>query len=442
MKAVKLDPLSLSYQNTSGKRVVGRHAFAVLDVASNKCYRRWPRKHATLGITPIFFAVLALLSCYACAPVDHSANKEEETPKEVLSVPAEKIDIAPKPLPSGPRYRIEAAVQNVRERDLLTTNGFWTVFHGILGLGPNVKLVDPVTHKKFNAVEYICNGGELEGLEFIPTKWGLDVRTTGPTGRGQGHQDYFIAEMSTWRIPPTQKFRVYGKDYTFADFINHTKMRASVSRNPELKWSNQELSWATIVIGQYLGTDLKWTNGYGEKLRFEDLVRYELDAKMAEAACGGTHRLYGLNYVYHLHLEKGGQTVGVWKEIVDMTAKYRDLAKKYQNADGSFSTDFFNGPGNADDKERRINTTGHILEFLALALSDADIKEQWVQDAANALALMILELHAQPIQGGSLYHAVHALLMYYARVYDRETLGPPELHIPLAPGGTVSDKGS
>jgi hypothetical protein len=374
----------------------------------------------------IHVAGCAALLLWACAPVDRSTEKQEETSKAKTPVAAEKLNIPPAALPSGPRSRIEAAVQNVRERDLLTTNGFWTVFHGILGLGPGVKLTDPETHQKFNAVDYICNGGQLAGLEFIPTQWGLDVRTTGPTGRGQGHQDYFIAEMSTWRMSPKLKFKVYGKDYTFQDFINHTKMRASVTRN-------QELSWALIVIGQYLGTDLQWTNAYGEKLRFEDLVRYELDQPINEAACGGTHRLYGLNYVYHLHLEHGGRTEGVWKEVVERTKKYRDLAKKYQNPDGSFSTEFFAGPGNAEDRPQRIYTTGHMLEFLCLALSDAEIKEQWVQDAANALALLILELHDQPVEGGRLYHAVHALLMYYARVYDRETLGPPELHIPLAP---------
>jgi hypothetical protein len=366
------------------------------------------------------------LFCAACAPVDHSATKDEEKSTEASNVSPEKLQIAPKALPKGPRYRIEAAVQNVRDRDLLTTNGFWTVFHGILGLGPSVKLVDPVTREKFNAVDYICKGRPLEGLEFIPTEWGLDVRTTGPTGRGQGHQDYFIAEMAVWGMAPSRKFRVYGKEYTFADFINHTKMRASVAKN-------QELSWAIVVIGRYLGTDLEWTNGFGEELRFEDLVRYELDATISEAACGGTHRLGGLTYVYHLHLEHGGKTEGVWKEIAEKIAKYRDLAKKYQNADGSFSTDFFNGPGNVEDKQRRIYATGHTLEWLSLALSDAELKEQWMQDAATALALMILELQGQPIEGGSLYHAVHGLLMYYARVYDRETLGPPELHVPLPP---------
>lgn len=365
--------------------------------------------------------------------MDHSAAKEEEKSAELANVIPEKLDVAPKALPAGPRYRIESAVQNVRERDLLTTNGFWTIFHGILGLGPSVKLVDPMTHQKVNAVEFICKGGRLEGLRFVPTEWGLDVETTGPTGRGQGHQDQFIAEMGEWGMAPTRKFRVFGKDYTYSDFVNHTKMRASVTMN-------QELSWAIVIIGQYLGTDVEWTNGYDEDLRFEDLVRYELDATITKAACGGTHRLFGLNYVHHLHLQKGGKTEGVWKEIADKTAKYRDLAKKYQNADGSFSTDFFNGPGNVEDKQRRINTTGHTLEWMALALSEAELKEQWVQDAANALSLMILELQGQPIEGGSLYHAVHGLLMYYARVYDHETLGPPELHIPLPPKETLGKK--
>ena len=46
---------------------------------------------------------------------------------------------------------------------------------------------------------------------------------------------------------------------------------------------NQELSWAIVIIGEYLGTDIAWTNGFGEKLHFEDLVRYELDANVEGA---------------------------------------------------------------------------------------------------------------------------------------------------------------
>lgn len=386
-------------------------------------------KYAKRMLWPALAVCLAAAGI-TCAPVDNP------TPKVAEPEIAEKIETlpqAPKEL-NDARFRIEAAIQHIRDRDLLTTNGFWTIFHGILGLGPSVTLRDPETGTKVNAVEYISAGGDIRGLMFIPTKHGLDVQTgAGGIGVGQGHQDQYVAEMGQWGMAADRKFLVFDKEHTYMDFVRHSKMRARTT-------ANQELSWAIIVIGQYLGTDITWTNAYGEKLNYEDLIRYELDASVEDAACGGTHRLFGLTWCYHLHLRKGGQTEGVWKEVADKTVKYRDLAKKYQNADGSFSTDFFRGPGNSSDKTLRINTTGHTLEWLALALPEAELREPWVENAANALALMILDLQGSPIEGGSLYHAVHGLLIYYARVYDRATLGPNNPLTPLPPAWEKPDK--
>ena len=357
-----------------------------------------------------------------CAPA--------ELPEEAAPLPADRRSteateiIARKPevLPPGPKLRIEAALENVRQRDLLTTNGFWTVLHGILGLGPDVTLLDPDTGERVNALELIASGRELRGLRFLPTAYGLDVQI-GPTMIGQGHQDQFIAEMAQWGIAPDYKFIVYGKEYTFMDFVRHTQMRASVT-------AKQELSWAIVVLGQYIGTDASWTNGAGEHIDFEDMIRYELDAPINEAACGGTHRLFGLTWAYYLHLANGGKATGAWKEVPGRIRKYRDLAKKYQNADGSFSTNFFRGPGDAADKQVRINTTGHTLEWLSLALTDAELRQDWMQNAANALALLILDMQGSPIEGGTLYHAVHGLTMYYERVY-----GPGDVirHKPMIP---------
>jgi hypothetical protein len=336
------------------------------------------------------------------------------------------LTVLPVPTPAGPRSRIEAAIEHVRRRELLTTNGFWTVFHGILGLGPSVALRNPDTGQRVNAVDYICGGGALRGLEFIPTPYGLDVRT-GPLFVGQGHQDQFVAEMAQWGMPADRAFTVHAKPYAFRDFVRHTQMRARVT-------AGQELGWAVLVIGQYLGPDAAWTNGLGERLTVADLVRYELDQPMDTAACGGTHRLFGLSWVYHLHRQRGGRDEGVWRDVVTRTEQCRDLARKYQNPDGALSTDFFRGPGNAPDPQLRINTTGHVLEWLALALPDDELKAPWVEGAASALALTILDQRDSPIEGGSLYHAVHGLLIYHARVYDRSALGPRGLPVPLPPG--------
>jgi hypothetical protein len=371
---------------------------------------------------------VAAVCCATCAPVDDPSPPKTDPfnkdPKENPPPPGPVV------LPVGPgrndliRQRLETALDNVRQRDLLTTHGFWTVFHGILGLGPSLELLDPETQKRVNALDYICKGGQMRGLEFLITEHGLDVRTGSELFVAQGHQDQFIAEMAQWGIPADRKFAVGGKEFTFMDFVHHSQMRARTTQK-------QELSWAIVVIGQYLGTDVSWTNGAGEKLHFEDLVRYELDQSVEKAACGGTHRLFGLSWAYHLHLRKGGKTAGVWKDVADKTAEYQKLARKLRNADGSFSTDFFRGRGTSRDPERRINTSGHIFEWLALSLPDAELRADWVEEAANAVAMMLLEVQGQAVDGGSLYHAAHGLYIYHARLFDRGKLTIDGFTIPL-----------
>jgi hypothetical protein len=374
------------------------------------------------------------ITCATCAPVG-KINSNDSDPQTLTNKPApETLTVKPAPvaaLADGPRARIEAAIDNVRSRELLTTNGAWTVFHGMLGLGPTVMLTNPDTGERVNAEEYACSGGEMRGLQFIQTKDGVDIRNWADgQGVGQGHQDQFIAEMAQWGMAPDHKFVIYGREYTYMDFVRNTEMRARVTQN-------QELSWAIEVIAQYLGTDISWTNSHGEKLRFNDLVRYELDGSVEQAPCGGTHRLFGLSWAYHLHVQRGGKIEGVWKEVVAKTIKYRDLAKKYQNPDGSLSTNHFKEPGNSPDKSLRIASTGHMLEWLALALPDEDLRAPWMQEAANALALTILDLQGSPMEGGALYHAIHGLLMYHQRVYGGYMNDSPAPMIPLPPKGPL-----
>jgi hypothetical protein len=344
----------------------------------------------------------------------------------------EPVEVAPSPaVPDQSagaeilRRRIEATVRHVRQRSLMRSNAFWTVFHGILGLGPGVELLDPKTNQHVNALDYVCQGGELRGLAFRPTEFGVDVLTLKDT-QGQGHQDQFIAEMAQWSMPAERTIRVDGRDRPFLDFVRHSQMRAQTN-------ADQELSWAILVIPQYLGVDATWTNAAGQRLTVEDLVRAEVEAKVEGAACGGTHRLFGLTWAYHLHLAKGGKTEGVWKQVAEKTARYRDLARQYQNPDGTLSTRSFEGKGSDPDRQARINTTGHILEWLALSLPDEELKAPWVQDAAMALCMQILEMRDSAIDSGSLYHAVHGLYLYHARTFGRG-FAPKELAIPLPPG--------
>jgi hypothetical protein len=386
----------------------------------------------------IFVAgVIVLLMIWGCAPIDGPADPEEsEAPAATDAAETKNPADAPRvekkelpPIPDGLRQRVAAAITNVRQRSLSTTNAFWTVFHGILGLGPGVELTDPLTGKKVNALDYICGGGELRGIQFkpmfLPDGMAVEVVSTGD-GQGQGHTDQFISEMGQWSMPRDRQIKVGRDTYTYMDFVRYSQARA-------LTIPNMELSWTITIVAQYIGTDATWTNMRNKELRYDDVVRYELEQPVENAACGGTHRLFGLTWGYHHHLKNGGKTEGVWRGVPEKTARYRDIAKQFQNSDGSLSTNFFRSRGNATDKNVRINSTGHMVEWLALALSDEELREQWVQDAVNALSLQILDLQGAPIDSGSMYHAVHGLQIYYSRVFDR-SFCPKELLIPLPPG--------
>jgi hypothetical protein len=362
---------------------------------------------------PFFgFLSLIVLVSTGCAPHD-DPPRQDRVQEETLEVPPPAVVT-----PTALKTRIDAALEHVQQRDLLTTHGFWTVFHGLLGMGPyETTLFDPATKQRRKAIDYVCEGAPIRGMVFLPMgAAGVDVQTQPGTGVGQGHQDQFVAEMCQWGLPLDTKFTVAGKAHTFEDFVRYSKARASVT-------TNQELSWAIVIIGQHYGTDFAWTNMAGEKLTFEDIVRYEVNQPIESAACGGTHRLFGLTWAYHLHLQKGGKTTGVWQDVANKIDHYKKEAHRLQNPDGAFSTGYVSQPGNDATVGARIATTGHVLEWLSLALSDKELAEPWVQEAAYALVQMILESRSDPIEGGALYHAVHGLHIYRARMFGTPTRG-------------------
>jgi hypothetical protein len=243
---------------------------------------------------------LICLVFLSCAPRD-------DTPPDATPDNGAKptVLIAPPKVPDALTPRINEAIANVRNRDLRTTNAFWTVFHGILGLGPDVTLLDDATGERVNALDRICTGTGIRGLKFIPTPDGLDVETQPGTGVGQGHQDQFVAEMVQWGVSPNRLVTVGERHFTFADFFRHSKARASVTRG-------QELSWAIVIVAEHFGTDHQWTNAFGEPLRFEDVMRYELNQPIdtgvpppSRKRRPGHRRLEGRRRTYRALQEEG-----------------------------------------------------------------------------------------------------------------------------------------
>ena len=114
-----------------------------------------------------------------------------------------------------------------------------------------------------------------------------------------------------------------------------------------------------------------------------------------------------------------------------------------QNADGTFSTEYFKGPGESSDFGKRIATSGHILEFLMVAAQDDQLQQEWMQKAIFAVANDLVENRKEAADCGPLYHALHALVLYRQRAGIQETTPDVAVATPKkAEPGSPADSGT
>jgi hypothetical protein len=96
---------------------------------------------------------------------------------------------------------------------------------------------------------------------------------------------------------------------------------------------------------------------------------------------------------------------------------HRYTLTKLQNADGSFSTEWFKAPGAREDLGRRIQTTGHILEWLSYSLPEDTLTNPRVVKAVEYLSGVLRNGKDRQWEIGPLGHALHSLAIYDSRVF-------------------------
>ena len=117
------------------------------------------------------------------------------------------------------------------------------------------------------------------------------------------------------------------------------------------------------------------------------------------------------------HLAAGGKIEGAWQLADDRIQEAIGQARQYQNPDGSFSTNYFQRPGSSPDLAQNLGTTGHILEFLTLAMKDDQLDHPWIKRAVANMCDLFRRTRDVPLECGALYHAAHGLVLYRMRVF-------------------------
>jgi len=310
--------------------------------------------------------------------------------------------------------RIDAALAHARDDRRLdaSVHGAWQVVHGILAFGHDFPLRHDGTESA--ALEYLLDGGRLTGWVLRSDSPGVVAVVEEGSGTGQGHPDQWLGYLSQCGrqgLPRDTKIVVGNKAFTINDLL----VQAQADIRP-----GQEATWTLMALSAYLPPDAAWTARDGTKWTTERVVQMEADADLLTSACGGAHRLYGLVAALQKHRAATGnapnQLAGGWAAAADVIDECIDRARRFQQADGSFSIHSFERPGTSADVFTKLSATGHIFEVLSLSLDDEQLSEPWVTRAADRLVTMLEQTADVDVECGCLYHAAHGLLLYRDRV--------------------------
>jgi hypothetical protein len=225
----------------------------------------------------------------------------------------------------------------------------------------------------------------------------------------QGHLGQLLAMLAQCNVSPDYPIRVGNNDFTIHDLIEAEKKTC---------YPKSELTFKLIALQHYIDLNDKWVNDQGVEWDFSRLMREEMAQSVRGAACGGTHRLSGLSLVVKKRVERGEPLDGEYANAAEFVKKYQQYAFRLQNADGSLSTAWFRGAGDEDDINRKIKTTGHILEWLCYSLSDEELRDSRTVRAVTYLSNLMYSNYDNEWEIGPRSHATHALLLYDQRVFQ------------------------
>ena len=325
--------------------------------------------------------------------------------------------------------RLDRVLEFTLNHRLLDVNehGAWQILHGVLAYQQDFPVQTPNGLQP--AVDYVLNGGNMQGwtmepgdvLDSATGRRGLRAIMEPGTKIGQGHSDQWLAILAQCHLPTNQIIRVGSAEYTMESFVQQVQM--DVWQNRDREWS-----WTLIGLSLYLPKDASWVATDRQTWYIEKLVESEVQQDLDASACGGTHRLIGLAMALNRHVAQGGEVTGPWADAQQLIRDAVERTRQYQNPDGSFSTNYFARPSNSPDVKNRLGATGHILEFLSVALPQEELESEWVKRAAWRLCQLFNDTRDLALECGALYHAAHGLVLYRERVYGQRSYRTAHQH--------------
>jgi hypothetical protein len=303
----------------------------------------------------------------------------------------------------------------------LETHAAWQLMHGVLAFGRDFQMFNQ--GEPTGVLDWVFAGKPLRGWNLRVTDRGIRAEID-PGRLGQGHEDQWLGYLSQAGVPISTPLIVDGKPYKLYDVLKRAMYDC---------YEGKETSWTLTALSIYLDPlDQKWTARDGEQWSVERLAGLEagptFDPELAErhiteAACGGTHRMIALAFAYNRFREEfpNVEPQGGWLATQQQVLWAIDAARRNQLPSGAFSILCFQRPMNSASIDEHLASTGHVLEFLSIALSKEELEAPWMRRAVHYLCDLLERTQEVDLECGALYHAAHGLVMYRERVFGPQS---------------------
>ncbi len=339
------------------------------------------------------------------------------TRRELLQALASTAVLGTPRVPSavcGDRDLVEAAVKKIAARKLHTDRHTpWVIMHAVIAFGQAVRVLEPALGRELPAVHYLLRHARYGGRRIFRVVDGLPALP--PRERFfqiQDHVDQYLMAFATAGVPLTEKLIAEGeREFHLVDLLRSSQR----SFRPD-----QELAWTLVAYYHYLPLDARWKTSTGESYDLDQLLRLALERDPRRETEGGVHHLYGVAFAVERIRAAGAEPVAlslrtVQRQASAYLARYVELARRFQQPDGSFSAAVFRGALPAQSPRQLVSVTGHMLEWLCRALSPTDRRAEWIRRAVERVANSILATPLSRLSDGGMYHAAHGLRLWQER---------------------------
>lgn len=309
---------------------------------------------------------------------------------------------------SARRARIRQVLTFYYQRPLNTwEDSPWSMMHHMLAWGVDgYILVGGPGGRQASVIGWLCSNGVCERESMLRV---VDGQLLPRVGNGlQGHDAQFLALLAQTRVSADQVLRVGQYEFTIKDLMAYEQQTCR---------SGNELTFKLMGLVHYLHTDYTWVDNRGEPWSFPRLMDEEIRAPINGVTCGGTHRLMALSYAVRRRIRDGLPVTGIWERAGRHVASYQKVAFQLQNPDGSLSSDFFRKHGSWGDPDRKLKTTGHILEWLIFSLPHSRLTDRHVTSAVDYLCNLLIQNRHFRFGKGPLGHGIRALSLYEERMF-------------------------